>query len=341
MEAGTAVKQPPGVPTLKEHSDAYLARRGSELTTERRAMIEAVVRDFLALTGGDRVISAYTKADGARFIDALLGLPANWLKNRKLRELDIATAAATAKALNLPRQSAESIRKKVALITSVFTDAKERYDGVTITFPAKGLPKGVTANKQRDPFEEQELTKLLSSDLPGHLYWLVWLGLCTGARLNELAQLTTKNVCKHGPINFIYFSPDIRLKTPSCVRAVPIHNRLVELGFLGYVAEQDRLLFPGITQHSSGRYSDAPSKAFRRHLEALGMKRPKLSFHSLRHVFAARFKVAAPREFETRERLLGHSVPGIGSRYGGSYEAEANDMALLAKRADVIELLRF
>jgi hypothetical protein len=174
-----AVQQQPGVPTLKEHSDAYLARRGSELTGERRAMIEAVVRDFVALTGGDRAISAYTKADAARFIDALLCLPANWVKDRKLRELDIATAAATAKSLGMPRQSAESIRKKVALIASVFADGKERFDGVAITFSMR-LPKRPTANAAGDPYGPRELAKVLSSDLPGHLYWLTWLALCTG-----------------------------------------------------------------------------------------------------------------------------------------------------------------
>jgi len=289
-----AVQQQPGVPKLSEHTSAYLARRASEVTAERKALIEAVVRDFIALTGGDKAITAYKKSHAVEFIDALLCLPANWTKDKKLRHLEIAAAAKAAKELGMRRQSAESIRKKVQLISAVFADAEDRYGGVTITFPTKGLPKGVGANEQRDPFTKDELDNLLGSELPGHLKWLTWLGLYTGARLNELAQLSTKHVGDKSGIHFIRFSSDMRLKSLSCVRSVPIHSKLIEMGFLDYAAKQQGALFQGITQHSSGRYSDALSKAFRRHLEKIGIKRPKLSFHSLRHSFAAQFKVAAP-----------------------------------------------
>jgi integrase len=274
-------------------------------------------------------------------VDALLCLPANWRKDRKLRHLDIAAAAKAAGDRGLPRQSAESIRKKIRLISALFADANERHGGVSITFPTKGLPKRVRANEQRDPFTEVELSRLLASNIPGHLNWLTWLGLYTGARLNELAQLTTNHIHNHGDLYYIKFDRDLRLKSGSCVRSVPIHKKLVEQGFLGYVSKQSSLLFPGITQHSSGRFSDALSKAFGRHLRAIGLKRRKLSFHSLRHTFAERFKVAAPSEVETRERLLGHAVTGVAGRYGGDYLAEASDMKLLAHRASIMDGIKF
>jgi hypothetical protein len=95
------------------------------------------------------------------------------------------------------------------------------------------------------------------------------------ARLNELAQITTKHIRKHGSIHFIHFGSDLRLKNVASIRSVPIHSKLIELGFLDYVSKQDGLLFPGIPRHSSGRYSDAPSKAFRRHLEKKWDQAPK------------------------------------------------------------------
>jgi integrase len=330
-----------GTPTLSAHLDNYLGRRAKELTGERVAMFRAVVRDFIALAGADKPMSDYTKSDGFKFVDSMVRLPANWTKDRKLRSLAIGDAASEAKSMGLVGQSAQSIRKKVSLIKSVFADAKDRYDTVHITFPTRGLPKAGAANEARDPFTQRELTTLLESTLPGHLHWLTWAGLCTGARLNELAQLTVDHIHHHGGIPYIHFDESMRLKTSACVRSVPLHSKLVELGFLDYVNSCSGPLFPGVTQHSSGRYSDALSKAFRRHLEALGIKRPKLSFHSLRHTFADRFKVAAPREAEARERLMGHDVPGVAGRYGGSYKAEASDMELLEKRAAVIEQLRF
>jgi integrase len=92
--------------------------------------------------------------------------------------------------------------------------------------------------------------------------------------------------------------------------------------------------------HKSGRFSDAPSKAFSRHLRKIGVKRPRLSFHSLRHTFSAALKRLSA-EWEARQRLLGHAVAGVAGRYGDSYEAEAFDMQLLHMRAELIERLEF
>ena len=125
------------------------------------------------------------------------------------------------------------------------------------------------------------------------------------------------------------------------IRAVPLWQEIIDAGFLDHVNQATDLLFPGIPKHTSGRYSDAPSKAFSYHLKKIDIKRPKLSYHSLRHTFLAEFKRYAARDFETRERLVGHAVSGVAGRYGNSYEAEALDMDLLIERAKVLDLLKF
>ncbi len=206
-------QQPPGVPSLSEHANAYLARRSGELTGDYRHLIRSIVRDFIAIAGGDKPVTTYTKTNAITYLDALLCLPANWRKDRKLRHLDILAAAKAAKDERVPRQSAESIRKKIRLLSTVFADAHERYGGVSITFQTKGLPKRARANEQRDPFTTEELSKLLGSNMPGHLKWLTWLSLYTGARLNELAQLTKKQVKQHGDVHYIQFTTDMRLKS--------------------------------------------------------------------------------------------------------------------------------
>lgn len=122
---------------------------------------------------------------------------------------------------------------------------------------------------------------------------------------------------------------------------MPLHDELVRKGFLDYVAKCDGPLFPGIPQHRTGRYSDAPSKAFSRHLTTIGIKRPKLSFHSLRHNFSAALKRYRPRDVETRERLLGHADSSVAGRYGNDYGAEALDMVLLEERAKVLQSIKF
>jgi len=246
----------------------------------------------------------------------------------------------------LPRQHAGTIRKKWAALGSLFEQATAEQHLIRNPFVAEALliKAKVPANRRRDLFEPSDLATLLASDLPGHLYWLTWLSLYAGARLNELCQLTTAHVRQYQSIWFLYFSPELRLKTgdqESCIRSVPIHSKRIELGFLDYVKRCNGQLFPGLPQHRSGRFSDAPSKAFSRHLKVLGIKRPKLSFHSLRKTFGDKLRSAAPADFENRERLLGHASNGVAAHYHGSYEAEADDTDLLVHRAKLIERLQF
>lgn len=333
-----------GVPLLSTFCTDYIARRGQGLSEERADIIRATVRDLLEIVG-DKPVTAYHVAEASAFEATMLALPANWTKKKQLRGLQIAMAAEKAKGLGLPRQAATNIRKKWSVLGSLFENAAITHP-VKNPFIARALlvDDKVPANRRKDLFTPEELNVLLASKLPGHLNWLVWIGVYTGARLNELCQLTTAHVRKHGTIPYIYFSPELRLKTgegESCVRAVPLHSGLVRRGVLDYAAKCAGRLFPGLVQHKSGRYSDAPSKAFTRHLREIGIKREKLSFNSLRHTFVGRLKTLAPADVETRERLVGHATKGVAGIYGGSYEAEACDMELLAHRAKVVARLQF
>lgn len=337
------------VPPLSVVLDSYISERGASLTEQVIAAHRAVVADLIAVVG-DKRIDWFGREDVRAFKDVVLNLPPNWMKRRELRDLPLADAAKTAKALKLPRQAAKTIQMKQAMLKMIFKYAAENYDDVSNPF--SGSPWASAqgpASGQREAFSRAELKLLMSSDLRNELYWLTWLGLCVGARLNELCQLSVRHV-RRDPLPHIYFSPELQLKTGkksanSSVRSVPLHPKLIELGFLKFVRDcesnKDGLLFPNLPLRKTGRFSDAPSKAFRRHLTATGLKRPTLSFHSLRHAFAAEFKRMAPTDVETRERLMGHAVNGVAGRYGNSYEAEANDLNLLVSRAATLRKLDF
>lgn len=326
-------------PILSKVVSQYISRRGTSLSTERADTIRATVRDLISVVG-DKPVDTYDATDAEAYEGILRTLPGNWHKRGVLRTLDIKDAATKAMSLGLPPQAPKTIRKKWTILFGVFKHAAIKHR-LHNPFVAEALliDDAGPVNAQWDAFKTNELVALLSSDLPGHLHWLTHLGLYTGARLNELCQLTSSHVRQHDDISYIYFSPELRLKTgerESCVRSVPLHRDLIEEGFLDYVRQCDGLLFPGIPQHKTGRFSDAPSKAFSRHLKAIGIKRPKLSFHSLRHTFTAAFKRHAPRDAETRERLLGHSDNSVAGRYGNDYASEAYDMVLLVERAKIL-----
>ena len=69
-------------------------------------------------------------------------------------------------------------------------------------------------------------------------YWLPLLGLFTGARLNELCQLLKSDVGEREGVVVISIldeESNKRLKTDAARRFVPIHSKLIELGFLDFV----------------------------------------------------------------------------------------------------------
>lgn len=334
-------------PLLSVVAEDYLRERGTKSTATAAIEIWAVARD-LCIIAGDKPVTDYRREDARAYKDILLTLAPNWQKKPQLRDLTIQQAAAKSAQLKLAAQSDKTKMKKWMYLNNVFkfavgnyTDAFNPFDDSTI------WAGGQSAAEEWTTFKPDELRKLLRSEMRGDLHWLTWLGLCTGARLNELCQLTTDLIFPSE--RRIYFSPELRLKTgekKSCVRSVPMHQRLVDEGFLEFVKEceanPDKKLFPRLKANpTTQRLSGGPSKAFGRHLKRLDIKRPKLSFHSLRHNFGAEFKRRLPRDVETRERLMGHTVKGVAGRYGDDFVSEALDMDLFTERAKAVAMLQF
>ena len=101
------------------------------------------------------------------------------------------------------------------------------------------------------------------------------------------------------------------IKTEAGERIVPIHPELIRLGSRDYVADRRaagyRRVFPLWAKGADGTYSSRFSKFFNaRLLTKLGIKTPRLVFHSLRHNF-----MGAMRDVEINDSikkvLIGHA----------------------------------
>lgn len=144
-----------------------------------------------------------------------------------------------------------------------------------------------------------------------HYYWLPLLGLYTGGRLNELAQLYLDDVqqddagcwyldfnldgadkidadCKEEQLG----RSDKSLKTINSQRAVALHDRLVELGFPVYVEALRReghvRLFPELRFDQIKGYGKAAGAWFNERFLGTRLEIPRngtKTFHSLRHMF--------------------------------------------------------
>jgi hypothetical protein len=167
------------------------------------------------------------------------------------------------------------------------------------------LPSKIGPTNKRSTFTDDQLKALFTSplfttcrgdgwrevDQPGnvsvrdHRYWIPLVMLYSGARPGEIAQLFVGDVLEqHGmwtmSINAATGTRK-RIKTPGSQRAVPLHSRLVALGFLDHVkaaaARGDRQVFAEIEIPETGQIAAQFSREFNRYLVRIGVKQgPKL-----------------------------------------------------------------
>ncbi len=127
-----------------------------------------------------------------------------------------------------------------------------------------------------------------------HYYWLPLLGLFTGARINELAQLHLSDIrCTPDGVWFLDLAVldddggKKRRKNPNSKRRVPIHPKLISLGFLDWKNALTRSgferLFPELRFDQVKGYGKAATKWFSGYLNGLGFPRDNTKvFHSFR-----------------------------------------------------------
>lgn len=208
----------------------------------------------------------------------------------------------------------------------------------------KAPPAARRAKEARLPFDAAALKAVFGSAIytkderPNRgageaAYWLPLLALYTGARLNEIGQLRPKDVMQEVYLDgedrerqawVIRIVEDERdgltLKNASSNRRVPIHQALIDLGFLRYVdAARDKgqaRIFPDLKPDRYGVITGNWSKWFGLHLrQTCGVTDPRMTFHSFRHNFKHHAR-ACGLDRAVNDAFTGHESGGEGERYG-------------------------
>lgn len=334
-----------GYPLLSVALEDWIAERSRSSWKEKTASEHRVwISHFLA-TVGDRPIDQYRKVDAKAFKTALLSLPSNWNKKIALKGLSLAKAAEVAKAADMEPMSDSNLNKIIGFVAAFWNWADANFDDVQ-----SGLFKGLkikrtkSVREERDPFTMEELRKVFNVPIyrgckslrfwkrPGKLvprdagiYWVPLIGLYTGARLGEIIQLYVSDIKEENGVRYFDINEDgedKRLKNRNSVRSIPIHQDLVQMGFLDLVesrkkARQKRV-FPDLKAGDDGYYSSPFTKHFRRHLESIDIKRDTLTFHSFRHTFEDACRECGISK-EIMDALQGHGEAGMSARYGRGY----------------------
>jgi len=149
--------------------------------------------------------------------------------------------------------------------------------------------------------------------------WPALIGMFTGMRLNEIAQLEVQDIELRDDVWCINVTPDgednKRLKNASSKRRVPVHNRLIASGFLAFYEAQQALghsrLFPNLTYSPQNGYGRNAGRWFNeRFLPELGLGGQGLVFHCLRHTMTTRL-IHTGIEEPMLKAILGHSQTGV------------------------------
>jgi integrase len=335
-------------PKIEEVFENYLEEtKLSESTTEktRETWIKSF-KVFVEITGNIH-ISQLKHSHGRTFKGKISKLPPNRNKIRMFRDKPINEVIKINKKRNGETLSITTVNHHIQHLSTFFNWMRRNWD-VQIN-PMEGIKfrQSKSRQEERERFTEEDLQKIFD---PGNYlteikrrkrnskvivgcYWIPIILLFTGCRINEICQLHIDDIKKFkGKGNLWYIdinddTDDKRLKNKSSKRQIPVHQVLVDLGFIEYweklKKKSEKRVFPELTYTRDG-YSKDVSRWFNEvYLTKLDIKIPqKKVIHSFRHTFIDTLKQGRFM-MGMIEEIVGHSSGGESqSRYGKRYTVD-------------------
>jgi integrase len=288
------------------------ATRGNALATIRKN------RDSLKLfidIIGDKFISDLKQPDAVIFAKAC---PLYGRKDGKKR------------AVSTINGYMDSVSKFSSWVSSIHSETAH----IKLDFSRLKYKRTKRASEERELFTDDDVDRIFNhsefssfKDEDPAKYWLIYISAYTGARLEEISQLSPlNNIYEEKGIWFfdINEEEDRSLKNGQSIRKVPIHSELIRIGILDYVnglkASGAKVFFPK-EKIRDGRIGKNAGKRVARYIQkVVGIK--KKSLHCFRHSIATKFKQALLDE-GMAAAIMGHEYGGITyNRYGKQYLSE-------------------
>jgi integrase len=251
-------------------------------------------------------------------------------------------------------------RNKYLSALSTFTKWLLRHEYIDSDV-ASGMHLKLDKKKKKGhPFSGAQLKTILSSPLfancmgdkreheVGNIqirdwrYWMPWIALYSGARLGEIAQLTTKDIREEHGVWIFHVAEEgddeKSTKASGSMRVIPIHSELIKLGLLDYhaaiVKAGEARVFPELQRDTRGYFGSA-SGFFNHYFRAIGVKDGRnVNFHSFRHAMTDGFRNAGYYD-EQFNVLLRRTKETTTGRYGNVPEG------ILSERVKMIEAVKF
>jgi integrase len=313
----------PSSPMLGAVVEAFLKqyeRKGKPQMLKKHKPVLAMLLDLV----GDKPVMDLKQADINEYFEILTALPPRWGDQCRRLGVSVRELAAMEHDQSIGPKTFEDTY--IASVRPFLKAAKKDWGD-------QGFPLGLTTdgieylgdqeedvNKQR-AIKPEELKRLFcgaemkafaSDPKLADCYWLPTVGLFTGARVNELCQLNPQvDILQDSESGIWYLWINAETESDKGVRKsvktgderkVPIHKKLIELGFLDRVRYLKSIgvkrLFPS-WQPVRGRASGEAEKWFRQFLRDTGLRddTPKmklLGMHAFRHTLLTYGKAQKP-----------------------------------------------
>lgn len=306
------LNQPSPVPTelplLSAMIDAYIDEEITDQTIKSRRNKRSQFHHFMKFAGDRRV--------------------------NKFEDQDV---MAYRKHLQATQIQKKTINKKIGALTELFRTAQGWNQRIEFYNPFEGklFPK-VEKEVSYLAFNSEQIDQIFSKEtycnfnkLKPNYYWLPFLALYTGARLEELASLEIKNIKQE---DGIWYFDIPRMKNDNSERKVPLHKEIINSGFLDYVetvrTRNEQLLFPELKKEPKydaktgelippSNYGKNPSRRFGEYMDSINLSDPQLVFHSFRHTFISSISTTS-NNIILNMALVGHIDANILTAIGVS-----------------------
>lgn len=315
----------------------------SSWTAQTRKQSEAVYRLF-ADHVGDSPVDSITRDDAISFRSTVARLHPDWARSSSAKGLPLSDLLKTYGVAEDQRGlSARTLERYTSALAGLFNWLRDRglYEGEN-PFSRLGTTRNSAKRLRKErtkylPFNSDELTALFHAPLlvkakhtdrvapkkhDAHtaLMWMPLIGLFTGMRSEEIAQLRPLDVREENGAPFFLVAEEgdgQHVKSAAAYRRVPLHSQLIKCGFKDYLAEVRNqghdFLFPGLRPGGpDGKRNWYFTRAFTTYRRSVKVERldqqtgrNRVGFHSFRATVATALENAGIPESEAVQ-ILGH-----------------------------------
>jgi len=283
-------------------SDLAGARLHQKTVLESRHTL----RLFAGIIGEDVPVASLTQDHVRAFFDGVRYWPSNATKRPTYRDLSVSEVIKLAKKNQEPEPAAWTIakhRQRLSVFLVSLVDGKHLAVNPLAGIRAISTPDSEDTGS---PFTDPELKAIFdpvefpkwASKYP-HRWFGPILGLYSGARVNEIAQLGLEDIDTIDGVPGFFvrkIGKKQSIKNKHSRRFIPLAQPVIDCGFLDYVEEARKAgverLFPDLPNSTGLGYGRQLSRQFSVYIKRQGVSEKGQGFHGFRHTIASKLDEA-------------------------------------------------